>query len=142
MPRALNWSGPTKNEKSSLLFNRESIIIEPGAITMVYSKSLAARVRQALAQRKSVVERKMFGGIAFLLDGNMLVGVWNDSLIVRLGPEQGGAALSQPDVRPFDVTTRPMKGWVIVEPDGIDSDHQLRDWIERAVTFVRTLPAK
>jgi TfoX/Sxy family transcriptional regulator of competence genes len=109
---------------------------------MVYSKSHAARVRQALAQRKSVAEKKMFGGVAFLLDGNMLVGVWQDSLIVRLGPEQGNAALSQPHVRPFDVTTRPMKGWVMIEPDGIDDDGHLGDWIERAVTFVRTVPAK
>ena len=84
----------------------------------------------------------MFGGVAFLLHGNMLVGVWNDSLIVRLGPDEGERALSEPHVRHFDVTGRPMKGWVMVEPDGIDSDAQLRDWLERAGNFVRTLPAK
>ena len=84
----------------------------------------------------------MFGGIAFLLRGNMLVGVWNDSLIVRLGPDEGDKALREPHVVPFDVTGRPMKGWVMVEPDGLDTDTQLRDWIDRAVSFVRTLPAK
>ena len=109
---------------------------------MPYSKSLAARIRHALAVVLAIVEKKMFGGICFLFRGNMLVGVWNDSLIVRLGPDEGDAALSQPHVVPFDVTGRPMKGWVMVEPDGLDTDSQLRDWIERAANFVRTLPAK
>ena len=109
---------------------------------MPYSKSLAARIRHMLAARSGIVEKKMFGGVAFLLHGNMLVGVWNDSLIVRLGPEEGEEALSESHVRQFDVTGRPMKGWVMVEPDGLDSDSRLRDWIERATNFVRTLPAK
>ena len=109
---------------------------------MPYSKSLAARIRHVLADSNGIVEKRMFGGVAFLLHGNMLVGVWNDSLIVRLGPDQGEVALSQPHVKQFDVTGRPMKGWVMVEPDGLDSDAQLRDWIERAVDFVRTLPGK
>jgi TfoX/Sxy family transcriptional regulator of competence genes len=109
---------------------------------MSYSKSLAARVRDVLAGRGGIVEKRMFGGVAFLLHGNMLVCVWNDSLIVRLGPDVGDRALSEPHVRPFDVTGRPMKGWVMVEPDGLDTDTQLRDWIERAVSFVQTLPAK
>jgi hypothetical protein len=109
---------------------------------MPYSKSLAARIRDGLAARSGVVEKRMFGGVAFLLRGNMLVGAWNDSLIARLGPDEGAKALAEPHVGPFDVTGRPMKGWVMVEPDGIDSDSQLRDWIERAVEFVRTLPAK
>ena len=109
---------------------------------MPYSKSLAARVRQVLARRRDVSEKKMFGGVAFLLSGNMLVGVWQDSLIVRLGPEAGEQALDEPHVRPFDVTGRPMKGWVMVDPDGIDSDRQLADWVERALVFVVTLPLK
>ena len=109
---------------------------------MPYSKSLAARVRDVLAGSGGVVEKRMFGGVAFLLHGNMLVGVWNDSLIVRLGPDEGERALSQEHVGPFDVTGRPMKGWVMVEPDGLDTDVQLRDWIDRATSFVRMLPAK
>ncbi len=109
---------------------------------MPYSKSLAARVRQVLAQRKRVVEKKMFGGIAFMLHGNMLVGIWNNSLIARLGREQGEKALSEPNVTEFDVTGRPMKGWIMVEPDGIEHDAQLADWVERAVEYVVTLPTK
>ena len=103
---------------------------------MVFSKSLAARVRQSLAGRRDVVEKKMFGGVAFLLDGNMLVGVWQDSLIARLGAEQAEKALKQPNVGEFDITGRPMTGWVLIEPDGIDTDRQLGEWIEKAAQFV------
>jgi TfoX/Sxy family transcriptional regulator of competence genes len=112
---------------------------------MVYSKSLAARVRQALADgnhRSGIVEKKMFGGVCFMLRGNMLVGVWQDFLIVRLGPESGDQALLEPHVQPFNVTGRPMKGWAMVEIDGIEDDSQLNDWIERAASFVSSLPAK
>jgi hypothetical protein len=109
---------------------------------MPYSKALAARIRQALSQRRGIVEKKMFGGVAFLLHGNLLVGVWGDSLIVRLSREAGERALSEIFVKPFDVTGRPMKGWVLVEPDGIDTEGQLEDWIERAAEFVTTLPPK
>jgi hypothetical protein len=109
---------------------------------MSYSKSLAARIRQELARRRGVVEKKMFGGIAFLLNGNMLVGVWQDSLIARLGVERGPRALQEAHVREFDITGRAMKGWVIVDPEGIDSDAELQAWIERASDFVQTLPAK
>ena len=84
----------------------------------------------------------MFGGIGFLLSGNMLVGVWKTSLIVRVGPDQYAHALKQPHVREFDVTGRPMKGWVLVEPEGIDEEKQLAEWIERATKFVAALPAK
>jgi TfoX/Sxy family transcriptional regulator of competence genes len=109
---------------------------------MAYSKSLAARIRQTLAQRRGVSEKRMFGGVAFLLNGNMLVGVWQDSLIARLGPEVGERALRQPFVRPFDVTGRPMKGWVMIEPDGMDTDVELTEWIDQVLAFVTTLPAK
>ncbi|REK19182.1 MAG: RNA methyltransferase [Planctomycetota bacterium] len=109
---------------------------------MVYSSSLAARIRQVLAGHKGVAEKKMFGGVGFLLHGNMLVGVWQSSLIARLGAEQGDWALQQQHVVPFEVTGRPMKGWVMIEPDGIENDGQLTDWIERATTFVSTLPPK
>ena len=108
---------------------------------MAFDESLAARIREALA-RKNVEEKKMFGGVGFLLNGNLLVGVWKDSLFVRLGPEQAEEALLEPHVREFDITGRPMKGWVLVEPEGVEDDDQLKDWIERAVKFVRTLPAK
>jgi TfoX/Sxy family transcriptional regulator of competence genes len=109
---------------------------------MAYSKSLAARIRQELGRRPGIDEKKMFGGVGFLMNGNMLVGVWQDSLIARLGPEQGAIALGKPHVREFDITGRAMKGWVMVGPDGIESDGQLRDWIEQAIEFVGTLPVK
>src|SRR5262249_22642090 len=92
--------------------------------------------------RKSVEEKKMFGGVGFLLNGNLLVGVWKESLVVRLGPEQGEEALLEPHVKEFDITGRAMKGWVLVGPDGVQDGEQLSDWIQRAVQFVRTLPAK
>ena len=85
----------------------------------------------------------MFGGIGFLLNGNLLVAVRKDSLLVRLGPEQGKEALSEPHVSEFKITGRgTMKGWVVVSLEGVDADDQLKDWIQRAVRFVGTLPAK
>jgi hypothetical protein len=72
----------------------------------------------------------------------MLVGVWKDSLIARLGPDSYDDALLEPHVREFDITSRAMKGWVLVEAEGVEDDDQLKDWIERAVKFVKALPAK
>jgi TfoX/Sxy family transcriptional regulator of competence genes len=109
---------------------------------MAFSEALAERIRQQLARRKNVEEKKMFGGIGFLLNGNMLVGVWKSSLIARLGPDEGGEALKEAHVKEFDVTGRAMKGWVLVAPEGVAEDDRLHDWIQRAVKFVATLPAK
>jgi TfoX/Sxy family transcriptional regulator of competence genes len=109
---------------------------------MAFDENLAARIRKTLARKKGVEEKKMFGGIGFLLKGNLLVGVWKDSLIVRLGDEQGEEALLETHVRPFDITGRPMKNWVLVAPEGIEEDGQLKVWIQRAVKFVGKLPAK
>jgi TfoX/Sxy family transcriptional regulator of competence genes len=109
---------------------------------MAFSEALAERIRQRLARRKNVEEKKMFGGVGFLLHGNLLVGVWKDSLIVRLGPDEGELALLEHHVREFDITGRAMKGWVLVEPEGIEGDDKLSGWIQRAVKFVGALPAK
>jgi TfoX/Sxy family transcriptional regulator of competence genes len=109
---------------------------------MAYSQALAERVRTAIGRRRDVAEKKMFGGVVFLFRGNMLVGIWQQSLIVRLGADQAAEALKREHVREFDVTGRPMKGWIMVEPDGLDSDADLAAWIERATKFVETLPAK
>ena len=109
---------------------------------MAFDEALAERIRQALSRRKHVEEKKMFGGIGFLLNGNMLVGVWKDSLIVRLGPEEGEEALKEPHVKEFDITGRPMKGWVLVAPEGVGADDELSGWLQRAVKFVGKLPAK
>src|SRR5450755_3549741 len=106
---------------------------------MAFNEALAQRIRGALARKKNIEERKMFGGICFLLNGNMLVGVWKDSLIVRLGADQGEDALLEPHVKEFDITGRPMKNWILVEPEGVVDDDQLKDWIQRAVKFVGKL---
>jgi TfoX/Sxy family transcriptional regulator of competence genes len=109
---------------------------------MAFDEALADRIRCQLARHNRIEEKKMFGGICFLLNGNIVVGVWKDSLIARLGPGEGEAALQEPFVREFDITGKPMKGWVMVGPEGVEDDDQLAGWVERAMTFVKTLPAK
>ena len=109
---------------------------------MPYSKLLADRIRHHLGCHKGFEEKKMFGGVGFLLDGNMCVGVWKESLVARLGPDQAARALKEPYVGEFDITGRPMKGWVLIAPEGLDPDRQLNAWIERAMSFVETLPEK
>lgn len=109
---------------------------------MAYSESLAARIRQALGRSPGLGEKKMFGGVCFLLRGNMLVGVWKDSLIARVGPAQEADALRAPHAKRMDLTGKPMQGWILVEPEGVEHDRQLQAWIRRASDFVETLPAK
>jgi TfoX/Sxy family transcriptional regulator of competence genes len=110
---------------------------------MAYDEPLAERIRQRLARRKGIEEKKMFGGIGFLLNGNLLVGVRKDSLLVRLSPEQSDEALKEAHVSEFKITARgTMKGWVVVSLEGVQSENQLQGWIERAVKFVGKLPAK
>jgi hypothetical protein len=109
---------------------------------VAYSESLAARIRQALKGRRGFAEKKMFGGVGLMLHGNMCVGILQTSLIVRLGPDHAVAAMKEPNVIEFDITGRPMRGWVMVEADGLETDEQLRGWIERVVEFVETLPKK
>lgn len=109
---------------------------------MAYSESLAERIRHCLRFRRGIVEKKMFGGAVFLLRGNICVGVWESSLIVRLGPEAGTAALTEPYVGPFDVTGKPMRGWVMVAAEGLEDESSLSNWVERSLEFVGTLPSK
>ena len=109
---------------------------------MAFDDNLAARIRKALARKKGAEEWKAFGGPYFMLNGHMLVGVWKDSMIVRLGLEQEEDALLEPHVRRLDIKRKPMKGWIVVEPEGVLDDAQVKDWIKRAVRFVGTLPAK
>lgn len=109
---------------------------------MAFDESLAGRIRDGFARTAGITEKKMFGGVGFLLNGNMCVGIWKDALIVRLDPVEGVAALYEPHVREFDVTGRPMKGWILVEPAGIIEDRDLNEWLHRAVEFVKQLPPK
>lgn len=109
---------------------------------MAFDESLAARIRELLARKNAITEKKMFGGVGYLLNGNMLIGVWKDTLIVRVGPERYEETLLESHVREFDITGKPMKSWIMVEPEGIDDDNDLKAWIEKAMKFVKTLPSK
>jgi TfoX-like protein len=110
---------------------------------VAFDETLAQRVRSLLDGQPDVTERRMFGGIGFLIAGNMCCGVYGDSLIVRLDRDQAEAMLaSQPGVRPFDVTGRPMRGWLFVGPEALGEDPELAAWVDRAETFASSLPAK
>ena len=109
---------------------------------MAYSEQLAERVRILLNGRDGITERKMFGGLAIMLRGNMCCGVTGDDLMLRVGPERYRDALTRPGVRPMDLTGRPMKGMVFVEARAIDTDEKLRDWLATAAAFAEALPAK
>ncbi|MEZ4869933.1 MAG: TfoX/Sxy family protein [Caldilineaceae bacterium] len=109
---------------------------------MAYSEELAQRVRTALGDELGVTEKKMFGGLCFLLRGNMICGIVKDELMVRVGPEQYGAALQQPYAREMDFTGRAMKGMVYIAPAGITEYSDLSMWVQRGVTFAGSLPPK
>lgn len=109
---------------------------------MAFSETLAQRVRDMLYPLTAAEEKKMFGGIAFMVGGNMTVGVIRDNLIVRVGLENYEAALGKPDTDLFKPTSKPMAGWVTVGPKGHQTDEVLKRWIELALEFVKTLPAK
>ncbi len=109
---------------------------------MAYDEGLAERVRKALAPQTDVVEMKMFGGLCLLKSGNMCCGVHGDSLIVRMSPECAAAALRRKHTRPFDMTGRPMKGFVVVAPAGVRSAAALAQWVRQGVDFAASLPAK
>jgi TfoX/Sxy family transcriptional regulator of competence genes len=109
---------------------------------MPYSKDLETRIQKIVSSWKSNDSKKMFGGICHLLNGNMFCGVYKDFLILRLGEEKAGEALRLPFVKPFDITGRPMKGWVMVEERGFAGDEELKEWLEKAKAFVKTLGSK
>lgn len=109
---------------------------------MAYDEGLAERIRLTVADRPGVVEKKMFGGLAFMLHDYMFCGVINDELMARVGPDNYGAALARPHARDMDFTGRSMKGYVYVAPEGIESDAELREWVDLCAEFVQTLPPK
>lgn len=109
---------------------------------MAYDPGLAERLRALLSGRAGLVERAMFGGVAFLVNGNMSVGVWKDALIARLPDNTWEEALRRPGARVFDITGRAMAGWVLVDPPGLASEEALRDWVDESVAFAAALPAK
>ena len=109
---------------------------------MAYDEILAQRVLQILGDRPGLVSKKMFGGIGCMLHGNMACGVHKDSLVVRVGPGRYGEALAQQHTRPFDITGRPMRGWVMVAAEGCQADSDLETWVQLGVDFALPLPPK
>jgi len=109
---------------------------------MAFDPVLAQRVREVLGDRAGITERKMFGGLAFLVDGRMFIGIRNSSLMARVGPERHGDALAMPDVRVMDFTGRPMKGYVYVDPPAIAAEADLRAWVSWCVDYVAALAHK
>jgi TfoX/Sxy family transcriptional regulator of competence genes len=109
---------------------------------MAYNESIEARIKNIVSGWKNTDSKKMFGGICHLLNGNMLCGVYKDFLILRLGEENAERALELPFVKPFDITGRAMKGWVMVKEDGFKKQEELETWLNQAEGFVRALPVK
>ena len=109
---------------------------------MAYNEELASRIRAALAHREGMTERKMFGGIAFMLNGNMCCGVVGEDLTARVGAEGHEDALALPHARPMDFTGRSMKGFVFVGFAGTQEEERLKEWVGRGVGFAQTLPKK
>jgi TfoX/Sxy family transcriptional regulator of competence genes len=108
---------------------------------MTYDTKLADRIRAGL-DGVAFVEKKMFGGVGFLIAGNMACGVNKNDLMVRVNAEEHEDLLKRPHVRPFDLTGKPMKGWLVVEADGCKTAKQLNAWIKKGVEFASTLPPK
>ena len=109
---------------------------------MVYNKDLAQKIRDVLREEPGFIEKHMFGGIGFMIHGNMACGVNKDDLIVRVGPDQYEDALAEAHTRVFDMTGRPMRGWIVVTSKGYEASSDLKDWVDRGITFAKSLPPK
>ena len=109
---------------------------------MAYDEVLAVRIREVLTEQEGVTERKMFGGIAFMVGGNMACGVVRDHLMVRVRPDAHDEAMAQPHARPMDFNGRPMRGMIYVDPDGIASSKDLSRWVRLGASFAASLKSK
>ena len=109
---------------------------------MAYNEAIEGRIKNVVSIWENTDSKKMFGGICHLLNGNMFCGVYKDFLILRLGEENAERALRLSFVKPFDITGRPMKGWVMVEENGFKKEEELEAWLNQAKAFVDTLPEK
>jgi hypothetical protein len=109
---------------------------------MAYNEGLADDVRARIGDHPALTEKQMFGGIAFMVDGNMAVAVSGDDLMVRVGKDAHDEAVSRPGARTFDMSARPMRGWIAVSPQGLTSDHALGGWVGQGVASAESLPAK
>jgi len=110
---------------------------------MAYDEDLADRIRELLAGERGIVEKKMFGGLAFLVDGNMSVAASGQGgLLVRVDPDESDALLKKPGVQLMEMGGRSMSGWLRVDSDAVRTKQQLRPWVERGVAYARSLPPK
>ncbi len=109
---------------------------------MTYNSELAARMRSAISTFAQATEKKLFGGVCFLVNGNMACGVHGDGLIVRIGEAAYAETMRKPHVRAFDLTGRPMKGWIFVDPPGYADDDTLKAWVATGIDFAANLPPK
>ncbi|HKX75933.1 MAG TPA: TfoX/Sxy family protein [Acidimicrobiia bacterium] len=109
---------------------------------MAYDQALASEIRMRLGDHPGLSEKEMFGGVAFMIHGNMAVGVSGDDLMVRVGKDAHDEAIARPGARLFDMTGRPMRGWIVVSPEGFGNADDLDAWIDQGVAFAKTLPKK
>ena len=109
---------------------------------MAYDEGLAHRLSEIYTLIPDVIEKKMFGGLAFMVNGHMSCGIVNDTLMARVGPDLYAEALDRPYARPMDFTGKPMKGFVYVSPEGFESDESLRQWVQLSLGFVMSLRPK
>jgi TfoX/Sxy family transcriptional regulator of competence genes len=110
---------------------------------MAYDEDLANRIREMMAGEGDVTEMRMFGGLAFLVGGNMSVAAsGKGGLMVRVDPDDTDALLAKPHTRPFEMRGRDMQGWLRVDPEGLRTKRQLAPWVSRGVAYARSLPAK
>lgn len=109
---------------------------------MAYDEQMAGRVRKAVASREGLSERKMFGGLCLMLNGNMFAGLIGEELMLRVGPQRFEELLAKPGARPMDFTGRPMNGYLYVSPAAYATDKALSEWLDYALSFVATLPPK
>jgi len=109
---------------------------------MAFDEGLAGRIRGLLRHRNNVSEKKMFGGLAFMLDGHMFVGILGEKLMARVGPAGYADALRQPHASEMDFTGKPMKGYIYIAQKGFESDQDLENWVKLCAKFVSTLPPK
>jgi TfoX/Sxy family transcriptional regulator of competence genes len=109
---------------------------------MAYDEGLAYRLSDIYTAFQGVVEKKMFGGLAFMVNGHMSCGIVNDTLMARVGPDLYAGALDRPHARPMDFTGKPMKGFVYVDPEGFESEEELMSWVQLSLDFVLTLSPK
>ncbi len=138
-PRGPPWRGANGRAQGARGPLRHAVRHNP---RVAYDEGLAERIRDALALREGVSERKMFGGIAFMISGNMACGVVGEDLMIRLDPEEAERALAEENTRPMDFTGRPMKGFVYVSPAATGGEEDLAGWVELAADHAASLPPK